>query len=59
MEVEVVELSHAGPQQQRQLAFIDKNHDLYITPTRDFAYTGRPVIMGELGACYAPVVMRW
>ncbi len=36
-------LSQCGNQQQRLLAFMDKNHDLYITLIRD---RGNPVLLG-------------
>ena len=47
-EVKAVALSHAGLQQSRQLAFTDKNHDLYLTHARGTNLTTQPVMLGEL-----------
>ena len=47
-EVKAIALSHAGPQQNRQLAFTDKNHDLYLTHARGTNLTTQPVMLGEL-----------
>lgn len=46
-EIEVLGLSLAGIQQQRQLAFIDKNHDLYIATIRGFLSGSKPVLLGQ------------
>lgn len=46
VEVETVILSQAGPQQQRLLAFIDKNHDLCIVPPRDLSASTTAITLG-------------
>ena len=49
MQVEIVSvsLSHAGSGLQRQLAFIDRNHDLFLTLVREGPATMRIISLGE------------
>ena len=44
-EIDWICLSQCGNQQQRLLAIMDKNHDLYITLIRD---RSKPVLLGQL-----------
>ena len=49
MQVEIVcvSLSHAGSSLQRQLAYIDRNHDLFLSLARESPAATRIVSLGE------------
>ena len=47
VEVETVLLSQAGSQQQRLLAFIDKNHDLCVMSPRDLSPSTAAITLGK------------
>ena len=47
MEVMEIGLNMCGPASNRQLAIIDKNRDLYLTPIRHFGAAAKLVKLGK------------
>ena len=48
VEILSLSLSQAGPSSQRQLAFVDRNHDLFLTHAREGAGVSQTTSLGEL-----------